>query len=187
MIKVMAMARIMKYSTSPDKLSKGLLKSGFTLIELVIVMVILSISALIVIPMIGSASSSQLSSAADILASDLEYARSMAISRGYTYLVVFDSANNSYEIRDETNAVIRHPVKKGFDYVVRLGPGQMFDTVTISSANFNSTNVIKFDSLGSPYSGTNAALNNGAVVLQAATATMTVSIEPVTGYISISE
>jgi prepilin-type N-terminal cleavage/methylation domain-containing protein len=187
MIKVMNMARIIKQLTSPYKPSEGLLKSGFTLVELIVVMVILGISAMVLVPMIGSAASSQLSSASDILASDLEYARSMAISRGYTYSVVFDVANNTYEIRDETNTVIRHPVKKGFDYVVRLGPGQMFDTVTISSADFNSTNVIKFDSLGSPYSGTNAALNSGAVVLQAANATMTVSVEPVTGYISISE
>jgi len=181
------MIKNIKHSTSSNKLAKGLLESGFTLIELVIVMVILSISALVVIPMIGSASSSQLSSASDILASDLEYARSMAISRGYTYSVVFDTANNSYEIRDATNTVIRHPVKKGFDYVVNFGPGEMFDTVTISSADFDSTNVIKFDSLGSPYNGSNSALNSGAVVLQAANASMTVSVEPVTGYISISE
>ena len=57
---------------------------AFTMVELLIVMIIISISAMLVIPMIGSASGMQLSSAANMIASDLEYAKGIAIGRGQT-------------------------------------------------------------------------------------------------------
>ena len=52
-------------------------RSGFTLIEVIIVMVIISIVALTALPMMSSASSVQIRSAASMIAADLEYAKSM--------------------------------------------------------------------------------------------------------------
>jgi len=60
------------------------IKNGFTLIELMIVIVILSITALTAIPMLSSGASMQIRSAANMIAADLEYAKSMAISRDRT-------------------------------------------------------------------------------------------------------
>jgi prepilin-type N-terminal cleavage/methylation domain-containing protein len=153
---------------------------GFTVIELVIVVVILAIAALTAVPMMSSAASMQIRSAANMISADLEYAKSMAISRGQDFSVVFDESTDSYRIEDQVGTVIQHPVKKGFTYVVDFRNDSRLSKVDISNVGFGaaSESRIKFDCLGSPDNG-------GTVSLQAGTTTTTITVEPVTGYISI--
>jgi prepilin-type N-terminal cleavage/methylation domain-containing protein len=158
---------------------------GFTLVEILIVVVILGITAMMVIPMIGSAGQMQLRSAVNMISADMEYAKSLAISRGQTFSVVFNESNESYSIKDKDGNVILHPVKKGFDYVVEFGKERL-DRVNIATARFDTTNTVKFDYLGSPWNGNNTELNSGIITLQADGTTVTVSVEPVTGFISAS-
>jgi prepilin-type N-terminal cleavage/methylation domain-containing protein len=163
----------------------GMLR-GFTLIEVMLVVVILAIAAMMAIPFAVSGASTQLKSAATIIASDLEYAKSMAISRGQNYSVVFNIGAESYQIED-VNGVIEHPVKKGFPYTVSFAADSRFDRVDISSAVFDAQSTVSFDYLGSPYNDGGSPLNSGVITLSAAGATMTVNVEPVTGYITISD
>jgi len=161
--------------------------SGFTVIEIIIVVVIIAIAAMMAIPMMASAAGTQIRSAANMIAGDLEYAKSMAISRGQNFSVLFDKAAESYRIENQDGNVIAHPVKKGFDYVIDFREGRL-DKVDIADALFDpgSSNTITFDYLGSPYSGTGTSdpLNSGAISLQAGGTTATVNVEPVTGFIS---
>ena len=163
---------------------------GFTIIEILIVVVLIAIVAMTAIPMMSSAASIQIRSAANIIAADLEYAKSMAISRGQNYSVVFDKNAESYRIKNQDDNTIVHPVKKGFYYIVDFQNDSRLNRVDIVDADFDpgSSQTITFDYLGSPYSGTGTSspLNNGIITLQAAGITRTISIEPVTGYISIS-
>jgi len=170
----------------PLKAAMGRL--GFTLIEMLIVLVILSIAAAIAVPMMSSAASMQIRAAGGVVAADLEYAKSMAISRGQRYAVVFDTANESYEIRDVNNVVIEHPIKKGSNYVVDFTSDGRLDRVDITGANFDGFAKITFDYLGSPYSGNAGAtaMNSGTITLEAGDLTKTVTVEPVTGFISVS-
>jgi prepilin-type N-terminal cleavage/methylation domain-containing protein len=149
---------------------------GFTVIELLIVVVILAIAALTAIPMMSSAASMQIRSAANLIMADLEYAKSMAITRGQNYSVVFDVAADSYQIEDQDNNVISHPVKKGFPYIVRFPNESRLNRVNVTNVDFSDATVT-FDCLGSPNSG-------GMVSLQAGDMTATVTVEPVTGFIS---
>jgi len=162
-------------------------QAGFTLIELLVVMVILGIVAGLAIPMMSSAASMQIRAASGMVAADLEYAKSMAISHGQRYSVVFNAANETYEIRDPNNNVIPHPVKVGFDYVTDFANDSRLNRVDIVSANFDGTNTVKFDYLGSPFNGGDGDLNSGTIALQAAGASKTVAVEPVTGFISVSD
>ncbi|MFQ6035192.1 MAG: GspH/FimT family protein [Sedimentisphaerales bacterium] len=159
---------------------------GFTVIEILIVVVIIAIAALIAVPMMSSAASIQIRAAANMIAADLEYAKSMAISRGQNFSVVFDKSTESYSIKNQDGNIIPHPVKKGFDYVINFQNDSRLNRVDIVDADFDATSEIKFDYLGSPYSGDGTPLNNGIITLQAAEITKTVTVEPVTGYISIS-
>jgi prepilin-type N-terminal cleavage/methylation domain-containing protein len=161
---------------------------GFTLVEVIIVVVILSIAAMMAIPMMSSAGSVQIRSAADVIAADLEYAKSMAISRQRMYSVVFDTSSESYWIQDDTGTVIKHPVKKGFDYVIDFKNDNRMKKVDIFNVDFDgdSTKTIKFDYLGSPYNGSGSSLNSGKITLQADGSTVIITVEPVTGFISIS-
>ena len=160
--------------------------AAFTFIEILIVVVILAIAAMMAVPMIGSAETMQIRSAANIIAADLEYAKNMAISRQKMYSVVFDTAHESYKIVDANSAIINHPVKKGFVYIVNFSSDSRLSRVDISQADFDGTNVIKFDYLGSPYSGSGNPLNTGGIVLHAGGSISTIAIEPVTGFILIS-
>jgi prepilin-type N-terminal cleavage/methylation domain-containing protein len=162
--------------------------TGFTLIELLIVVVVIGIAAMIAVPMMSSAASMQIRSAANMIAADLEYAKSMAISRGQNYSVIF-TGNKTYEIHDQSG-LIQHPVKKR-DFIINFGSDSRLNRVTIVNADFDpdSSQTITFDYLGSPYSGTGTSnpLNSGVITLQAGGITKTVNVEPVTGYISITD
>lgn len=160
---------------------------GFTLVEVIIVVVILSIAAMMAIPMMSSAGSVQIRSAADAIAADLEYAKSMAISRQRMYSVLFDVDNESYWIQDDTGTIIKHPVKRGFDYVIDFKNDNRMKKVDIFSVYFDSTPTIKFNYLGSPFNGSDSDLNSGNITLQADGSTVTITVEPVTGFISISK
>jgi len=162
--------------------------SGFTLIEILIVIVILAIAAMTVVPMMSSAASMQIRSAANMIAADLEYAKSMAISRGQYFSVVFIDAK-SYQIQDQNGSVIPHPVQKGSDYIIDFRNDGRLNRVDIVDADFDAANAITFDYLGSPYSGTEtpSPLNSGVVKLQGGSITKTITVEPVTGYISIAD
>jgi prepilin-type N-terminal cleavage/methylation domain-containing protein len=160
---------------------------GFTMIEIIIVVVIITIAAMVAIPMMTSAASMQIRSAANMIAADLEYAKSMAISKGQNFSVVFDQNAETYSIRNQDDVVISHPVKKGFDYTVDFRNDSRLNKVDIADVDFDATNKIKFDYLGSPYNANSEPLNIGAISLQAGGTTLEVTVEPVTGFISIED
>ncbi len=157
---------------------------GFTLIEIIVVVVILSIVGMVVIPMMGSAAITELKAAANMVSADLEYAKSIAIAKGQIYSVQFDAGAESYRVKDQNGNTIKHPVN-GVDYVVDFSADSRIDQVTISSVNFDSTNEVKFDYLGNPLNGSDGSLSSGTVTLEAGGQTITIRVEPVTGYISI--
>ena len=162
------------------------------MIEIVVVVVILMIVALMAVPMFSSAADIQLKAAANMIAADLEYAKSMAISRQQRYSVVFNSAADSYEVRDSSDVVIAHPINPG-NLVVDFDDDPMYsrlDQVDIVSADFDpgSNETITFDYLGSPYSGSlpGTPLDDGTIRLSAGGFTMDIVVEPITGYVTIN-
>ncbi len=158
---------------------------GFTIIELMIVVVILGIAAAIAVPMVSSASSMQLRSAVNMVAADLEYAKSLSISTGRNYRVAFSTTQNEYEILDPDGASVQHPVTKKERYLVSFGEDARLDQVTIQNAVFGGGSEVRFDYLGTPYSSASALNSNGVVTLEAGGATRTVTVKAVTGFISV--
>jgi prepilin-type N-terminal cleavage/methylation domain-containing protein len=169
----------------------GLLSSGsgFTLAEILLVVLIIAIAAMVAVPMMSSTDSIQIRSAANMIAADLEYAKSMSISRQKNYSVVFNPAGDYYEVHDP-NGIIKHPVNKRSDYRADFSSDSRLAEVIIENANFDpgDSTTITFDYLGSPYSGigTSAPLNSGEIIIRAGDFTMKISIEPGTGFISIT-
>jgi len=171
------------------KLSSRFQKRGFTLIEIIMVVVILGIVAFMAIPMVSNAADIQVRAAANRIAADIDYAKSMAITHQRSYSVVFDPANESYEVQDENGNVIEHPVNPG-NFVVDFSTDANLSRVNLADADFDpdSNLSVTFDYLGSPHSGTAAGnpLNSGQITLTADNFTLVVNVEPVTGYVTIS-
>ena len=161
-------------------------RNAFTFIELIVVMVILSIAAVLAIPMISSAADVQVRSAANMIAADLDYAKSMAISTQQNYWVVFNPDNESYKVCNASEDPIDHPLKPGSPFVVNFQIDSRLSKVDIVSAAFDSQSTVKFDYLGSPYNGSGTALNSGQITLQANTFSMTITVEPMTGYVTVA-
>ena len=182
----MAMCENMKQRIAQRAPWPGISGSGFTLIEVIMVVIIIGIAAAVVVPMMSSAGSMQIRAAVNMVAADLEYAKSMAISRGQPYSVVFDKATETYRVVDQAGSVIQHPVRKGFNYVVDFRSDTRIDEVDIVDASFDATSKVTFDYLGSPYNGSSTPLNSGVVTLRSQGITKTVRVEPVTGFITVS-
>ena len=92
-----------------------IVRHGFTMIELMVVVAIIAIAAAIVVPMASSAGSMQLRAAVTMVAADLEYAKSMSISRGQRYSVVFNPYDRELPDRQRrvyaVETTIAHPIK----------------------------------------------------------------------------
>ncbi len=166
--------------------------AGFTLAEILVVVVIIAIAALIAIPSFSSAADMQVRSAANMISADLDYARGLAITHQHPYSVVFAPATESYVIQDSnTGTAIAHPVRPSQTFSVDMTANSNFRSVNLSSANFdgNSDNAITFDYLGSPCSGldTSAPMNSGRITLTAGDFTLYVDIEPMTGYVTVNQ
>jgi prepilin-type N-terminal cleavage/methylation domain-containing protein len=166
-------------------------REGFTLLEIIVVVVILAMAAAMVVPMISSGAETKVLAAAQMLAADLEYAKSMAMTRGHDYGARFDVDENRFQVEDfdvpANPVVIAHPVNKGFNYVFDFDGGRL-DGVQIEDPNFNGGSVIRFDGLGSPHDEEGHDLTSrGSITLQAGDWTQTVRVEPVTGVITIDD
>lgn len=159
---------------------------GFTLIEIIAVVVILAIAAMIAIPAFSGASEMQLKSAADKLAADIEYAKSLAVTTQKVHRVTFNVNAKSYDIRDmSTNTIVTDPVRKA-PFTVAYPTDARLSSVTLQSATFGGGASIQFDATGTPQNSGGTALSaNGTVVLAAKGQTFTIVVAPVTGYVSI--
>lgn len=164
---------------------------GFTLIELIVVVVILSIAALMAVPMLGSAADVQVRSAATRLSADLDYAKGLAVTHQQNYMVVFSPSTESYSVRDASNAVVTHPVD-GKPFTVDYRADRRLSRVNLVSADFDGSadTTLTFNYLGAPLSGAVGScsnLNTGRITLQSDHFTLYVDVEPMTGYITITQ
>lgn len=172
------------FSVNASNISKIECK-GFTLVEIIIVVVIMSIAALVAIPVLTSAADLQIKSAANVIAADLEHVKSLAISRQKIYSVVFDSSTNSYEVLDSDLNVVSHPTKSSGLFTVSFPSESRLSNVDIVSADFDLDETVLFNYLGTPMNSSGTDLVSGVITLETKGNTMTVTVEPVTGYITI--
>lgn len=160
--------------------------SAFTLVEVLIVMVILAIAAAIVIPSIGTAADSQAISAARILGSDLEVARSLALTTQQPHSLVFSTDLQSYKVVANYGGggyaaavAVPHPVVAGERLDVCLADANGMGSVSVLAASFGGISYVTFNSQGEPSSA-------GTVLLRAGGTQMTVSVSALTGTVAVT-
>jgi type II secretion system protein H len=176
---------------------------GFTLIEILMVVLILGIASAIVAPQLGSRSDIKVRAAARLLVADLMYAQNTAISQQKWMYVRFDAAGEKYSVMDgagasstDTAKIVTHPVNKSA-FTTALATDARLGDVKIKSAVFNGVDsgyatefTIAFDELGVPHvycydlGNTNEMLN-GAIELECGKDTIKVTVERYTGEIGV--
>lgn len=173
---------------------------GFTLVELMIVVMVLSIVAMAAIPAIGNVlRESRLSRAVADVAAALEYARSRAGSSGTAMRVTFPRDGLSVVVERYVPATdlwtagspvpaalvegggfrtVPHPLEQRGKAFVYFRPGD--DGPSIAAAEFGGTNAVVFQSLGTPSSA-------GAVEIVYGGSARVVTVEGETGRIGVGD
>jgi Tfp pilus assembly protein FimT len=122
-------------------------KSGFTLIEFVLVIVLLFIISAVAVPRLSIIQGVRVNAAVRSIVSDIRYAQSLAISTQKDHRVVFTSAGNSYTIEENDGGwqSIARPTMSG-SFTVQLNTD--YEGVVIDNSYS-----VQFNSFGEPVAG----------------------------------
>ena len=160
---------------------------GFSLFEIMLVLLVLGIAAAMVVPAVGNnIRSPSLKTAANVLASDLEYCQSECIGQpNAPRVVLFDTTSNNYRVAlFSTSAAVKHPVDS-MDFINDFATGRnaQLAGVRITSVAMGSgtLSALTYDAYGRPLITADVV-----ITLTFSGQTMTVTVKNGTGDVSIS-
>jgi prepilin-type N-terminal cleavage/methylation domain-containing protein len=171
-------------------LKRKRIAGGFTLIEILMVVVILGIASAMIIPQLGTRDDLKAAAAARTMMADLAYAQNRAVAQQKKHYVRFYGQN--YSVCDSTALTpIDHPLKpalNGGKYIQSFNTGQ-FAQVSLGTVNFGGQATIGFNDLGEPFAFdgiTETPLTaTGTIIVQSGAFTLTIQVEPFTGDTSV--
>jgi prepilin-type N-terminal cleavage/methylation domain-containing protein len=170
-------------------------QTGFTVLELVIVVIILGIVAVVAMPQLSSSDFNRLDIAASEIADAADFARTEALRTKSVYGIDVNAANDQIRVYSKPAGTavyaVYHPIDKKL-YDIQLKANTQTVGVDLVSASFtfsNSTNstLLDFNSDGMPkYTATtDYMLSSGAITLSYNGQTRKVIIAPMTGRVTI--
>ena len=134
-------------------------RRAYTLLEMLVVIVILGISAALVVPVVSGGDPLRVQTTVRAAASDIMFAQSDALAYQRRRAIVFDVDDNSYFIAE----VSSEEIDIDRDALFKIdGPGQRYimdvdvlsdNGARLMAADFDGDNVLVFDELGSPVDG----------------------------------
>jgi len=166
--------------TRPDRYIQGPADRGFTLVELLTVVIVIGIAAALAVPMFSQTADSRLRGAGSMLVADAGFAQVESISHGDDLrLMVFDNAGDTYHIASvsDTATPITNPITKQ-PYLVDYSnaAANSLQGVTIDSYALDGDDELGFTVYGSLDQTTDAT-----ITLECDGMTLTVTIDAETG------
>ena len=175
---------------------------GFTLMEVLIVILILSITAMVLLPTINQAMTrSRLSGAADEIITALGYAQMKAMTSGGPTRVTIDAGSDTIlveqfkpdedlqgsetelsegDVENGSYVAMEYPLNPGTDYYIIFSNDDRFKNVDIDSAVFGTHDFLIFNNLGTPSQGGTVSITSGA-------ASILLTLNGLNGRIAINE
>jgi MSHA pilin protein MshC len=165
-------------ASSPDIRSAR--DGGFTLVELVVIILLLGMLAFVVVPRFLSKSAIDVSVTAEQLANDIRYTQSLAMTSGQRNRINLTAS--TYQITTSSGGLLTHPVTGGTGPITLNG-------VTLSGWNPPLTNdYVAFDGRGVPYSlvtSSTGFAGSATITLTGGGYTRSIVISPETGRVVI--
>lgn len=146
---------------------------GFTLIELVMIIMLIGILAVVAAPKLGDMAGMKAGAFVDKLEADIRYAQNLAMTRNNRHRVYFNAAPapapDGYAVTDNAGTVVA-----GMSVVLNTGD---YAGIKVTSA----PTYVEFDSLGRPY---NPAGNLTAADVTISVGSLSITIKPQTGAVN---
>ncbi len=153
--------------------------NGFTMTELIVVIILLGVASAVAIPQFSSNSQQYAQAAARVISQDIQYAQDLATTSQSPVTLALDSEGSGYSLKNSVGTILTHPITHK-PYTVSFQDDAGISSLTINHS-FGTPGAIVFDAFGSPNaSGTftisHASLpSNVVVTLHEATGSVTVS------------
>ena len=162
--------------------------NGFTLIEILVVMVILGILVAIVIPQALDTEKEAVEASARMVLHGLEFAQSEALKRKTPVTVQFNAGTESYTISDASGLLTNPVTHQPYNTDLRTAIGE--SSLNIVSANFgNGDSSITFLANGEPVQGGSSQIvaNDNRIIVLCGKNALTIAVSPIIGKVTITE
>jgi type II secretion system protein H len=156
---------------------------GFTLFELIVVMVIIGIIAWLAYPKLSALNDIKLDAAARRVAADLRYAQNQSIGKRSVHGILFEPSAGRYTVFSPTTATaVTDPANRARPLRVDFVSGGEFQGIAITSAAFGTSRGVTFDFFGVPRDTAGVELAaTGRVILAYQGRADTIDVTPGTG------
>lgn len=175
-----------EYNEEEIQKMKQIMGRGFTLLELIIVVVIMGILSALAIPRFESFYTVKLKGAVNNVVSDIRYVQQLAASSHDTYKMTFYvTPANRYEVQKSDNSYAKNPFGHG-DFIINFTNDPQYKGIGIDSANINGMNILSFDWNGTPRDANGNTLTaEGQVNLSYQNDSFSVRVTPNTGWVRV--
>ncbi|MEM9066347.1 MAG: prepilin-type N-terminal cleavage/methylation domain-containing protein [Planctomycetota bacterium] len=165
--------------------------TGYTLIEVLVVIVVMGIAGALVIPAVGSSDVLRTQTAVRTLISDLSFAQSDAIALQQQRAVEFDTDENQYRIRGVSGTtlldVVYDPFSANKRYELDFDDPD-FGGAVLTDAEFGTgaAPLLVFDEFGAPVDGPGSVtpIPSGFIEITGPRFIFTVTVDGMTGQIN---
>ncbi len=171
-------------------------RDGYTLVEMLLVILILGIAGALVIPHTSQAHVLRIHAAVRTVVSDITYAQTDALAYQQRRAVIFDEEANTYTVAevtvssggDVTYTPLFYAGGPSGQHVVDFNTGQ-FDGARIRAIDFDGDAILVFDEIGAPVleAATDAAASLGTLYIEGPMSVFRIDVMPYTGQVVVQE